>query len=82
VAKNGWPARRAVEPEWKHVWAGAFGESADGLPTIGEVPGLKGCFMVMGFAGNGTIYAVITARLMPTLLKGRVSANARLFAFR
>jgi glycine/D-amino acid oxidase-like deaminating enzyme len=71
-----------VEPEWKHVWAGAFGESADGLPTIGEVPGLKGCFAVMGFGGNGTIYALIAAGMMPALLKGRVSADASLFAFR
>jgi glycine/D-amino acid oxidase-like deaminating enzyme len=71
-----------VEPEWNHVWAGAFGESVDGLPTIGEVPGLKGCFTVMGFGGNGTIYALIAAGLMPALLKGRVSADASLFAFR
>jgi glycine/D-amino acid oxidase-like deaminating enzyme len=71
-----------IAPEWKHVWAGAFGESVDGLPTIGEVPGLKRCFAVMGFGGNGTIYALIAAQMMPALLKGRVSAGARLFAFR
>jgi hypothetical protein len=46
------------------------------------VPGLKGCFTVMGFGGNGTIYAVIAAGMMPALLKGRVGAAARLFAFR
>ena len=70
-----------VEPEWKHIRAGAFGESVDGLPTIGEVPGLKECSAVMGFGGNGTIYALIVAGVMPALLKGRVSAGTRLFAF-
>jgi hypothetical protein len=36
----------------------------------------------MGFGGNGTIYALIAAGMMPVLLKGRVSADASLFAFR
>ncbi len=71
-----------VKPDWTHIWAGAFGESADGLPLIGEVPGLKNCFAVMGFGGNGTIYSMIAAGLMPGLLKGRTSEAVRLFAFR
>ena len=68
-------------PEWKHVWAGAFGESTDGLPLIGHVPNLKNCFAVMGFGGNGTIYSLIAAELMPALLKGQKTKSARLFSF-
>ena len=71
-----------VEPKWKHVWAGAFGESKDGLPLIGEVPGMQKCFAVMGFGGNGTIYSFIAAKLMPALIKGRATTDAKLFAFR
>ena len=29
-----------LKPKWTHTWAGAFGESSDGLPRIGAVPGM------------------------------------------
>ncbi|MFO1247725.1 MAG: FAD-dependent oxidoreductase [Alphaproteobacteria bacterium] len=70
-----------LKPKWTHVWAGAFGESSDGLPIIDAVPGMPGCFTVMGFGGNGTIYSMIAAQLMPGLLKGRPLKDAELFAF-
>ena len=68
--------------EWSHIWAGAFGESGDGLPIIGPVPGMPRCFMVMGFGGNGTIYSLIAAQMAPAFLKGRKAVDADLFAFR
>jgi glycine/D-amino acid oxidase-like deaminating enzyme len=71
-----------VRPAWTHVWAGAFGESANGLPVIDAVPGMPGCFTVMGFGGNGTVYAMLAARLMPGLLAGRAPADSGLFRFR
>ncbi|MEO8301860.1 MAG: FAD-dependent oxidoreductase, partial [Rhizomicrobium sp.] len=71
-----------LELEWSHVWAGAFGESSDGLPVIGPVPDMPHCHGVMGFGGNGTIYALIAAQMMPGLLQGRTPADAALFALR
>ncbi len=71
-----------LKPKWTHVWAGAFGESSDGLPIIGAVPGMPHCFAVMGFGGNGTVYSMLAAQLMPGLLKGRPAKDAELFAFR
>jgi glycine/D-amino acid oxidase-like deaminating enzyme len=71
-----------LKPEWSHVWAGAFGESSDGLPIIDAVPGLPGCFAVMGFGGNGTIYSMIAAQMMPGLLKGKKPADSDIFRFR
>jgi glycine/D-amino acid oxidase-like deaminating enzyme len=71
-----------LELEWSHVWAGAFGESDDGLPIIAPVPDMPHCHAVMGFGGNGTIYAMIAAQMMPGLLAGRAPADADLFAFR
>jgi len=71
-----------LAPGWRHVWAGAFGESTDGLPIIDAAPGLPGCFTVLGFGGNGTIYSMIAAQLMPGLLKGRCPADADLFRSR
>lgn len=54
-----------------HSWAGAFGESADGLPIIDRVPGIPNCIAVRGFRGNGTIYSKMAAEIVPTLLRGR-----------
>lgn len=64
------------------TWAGAFGESTDGLPIIDVVPGMPGCIAVMGFGGNGTIYSKLAAEIVPTFLKGRRDKDADLFAFR
>jgi glycine/D-amino acid oxidase-like deaminating enzyme len=71
-----------VKPKWNHVWAGAFGESSDGLPVIDAIPGMPGCFTVMGFGGNGTVYAMLAAQLMPGLVAGRIPADSGLFRFR
>lgn len=80
AAKTG--ALLGFKPRWTHVWAGAFGESSDGLPIIDAVPDMENCFTVMGFGGNGTVYSKIAADLMPALIKGRRSAAAELFRFR
>jgi glycine/D-amino acid oxidase-like deaminating enzyme len=63
-------------------WTGAFGESSDGLPLIDAVPGMPGCFAVMGFGGNGTIYSMIAADIVPRLIEGRGSKDASLYRFR
>src|SRR6185295_7995320 len=34
-------------------WSGTFGQSRSGLPTIGEIPGLRRCYAVLGYGGNG-----------------------------
>jgi glycine/D-amino acid oxidase-like deaminating enzyme len=71
-----------VKPKWSHVWAGAFGESSDGLPVIDAVPDMPGCFTVLGFGGNGTVYARLAAEIMPGLVAGRRPVDSGLFAFR
>lgn len=70
----------SLTPAFK--WTGAFGESKDGLPFIDAVPGMPGCFAVMGFGGNGTIYSLIAAQIVPTLLKGRADKDSDLYRFR
>jgi glycine/D-amino acid oxidase-like deaminating enzyme len=68
--------------EVSHTWAGAFGESTDGLPIIDFVPGMPGCIAVMGFGGNGTIFSRLAAEIVPTFFRGRRDKDADLFAFR
>jgi glycine/D-amino acid oxidase-like deaminating enzyme len=41
-----------VKPQWTHMWAGAFGESADGLPVIDAVPDMPNYFTVMALAAT------------------------------
>ena len=65
-----------------HKWTGAFGESLDGLPVIDAVPDMAGCFVVMGFGGNGTIYSMIASQIMPFLLHGRANRDTALYRFR
>ena len=43
---------------------------------------MPGCFTVMGFGGNGTIYSMIAAQLMPGLVKGKKPADSDIFRFR
>ena len=63
-------------------WTGTFGESATGLPSIGEIPGYANCFAVLGFGGNGITFSMLAAQLISAAIRGRKDPDARLFAFR
>jgi glycine/D-amino acid oxidase-like deaminating enzyme len=63
-------------------WAGAFGASDDGLPSIGEIPGMKNCWAVLGYGGNGITYARIASEIIRTALAGGRDPDADLYAFR
>jgi glycine/D-amino acid oxidase-like deaminating enzyme len=65
--------------EAKLCWSGAFGASASGLPVIGPVPGLPGCFVVAGFGGNGITHAMLAAQLLHAELNGAPLAQAGLY---
>ena len=64
------------------AWAGAFGSTATGLPSIGAVPGMPNCQAVLGFGGNGITYARIAADVIAGALSGRPDPDADLYAFR
>lgn len=63
------------------VWAGSFGATTTGLPTIGRVPGMRNCWAALGYGGNGTTYARIAADVITGALAGRPDADADLYAF-
>jgi glycine/D-amino acid oxidase-like deaminating enzyme len=64
------------------AWAGAFGSTATGLPSIGAVPGMPNCHAVLGFGGNGITYARIAADVIAGALSGRPDSDADLYAFK
>ena len=56
-------------PIEKH-WAGLRPGSQDGIPTISDVPGIKGLFVNTGHHRNGLLLAPASARLMAELIQG------------
>lgn len=68
-----------VEFEIDHVWAGAFGESVDGLPTIGQVPGRERIWVVEGFGGNGITYSMIASQIIGAAFRGAPDTDADLY---
>ncbi len=69
----------SVQFEVDYSWAGAFGESATGLPSIGPVEGLDHGWAVMGFGGNGITYSVIASQIVAAEVRGGSDPDARLY---
>jgi glycine/D-amino acid oxidase-like deaminating enzyme len=63
-----------------YAWAGSFGASEDGLPTIGRIPGKPRGFVAMGYGGNGTTYSRIAAEIIRSELTGARDPDADLFS--
>nr|WP_275416077.1 FAD-binding oxidoreductase [Macrococcus brunensis] len=56
-----------------------FGETKDGLPFIGEVPGKKNCYMLLGYGGNGTVYSAFGSRMLLDMVRGRRTQMQQIF---
>ena len=65
--------------EIDYAWAGAFGESATGLPSIGPIPGMDHTWAVMGFGGNGITYSVIASQIVAADVRGQDDPDADLY---
>jgi glycine/D-amino acid oxidase-like deaminating enzyme len=68
-----------VDFEVDYVWAGAFGESATGLPQIGPVEGMNHVHAVMGFGGNGITYSVIASQVVGRAVRGEADPDGDLY---
>lgn len=63
------------------AWAGTFGETADGLPYIGEHKKFPSAYFVLGFGGNGITFSVIGMDIISQLLKGKQPELVHWFRF-
>ncbi len=54
-------------------WAGTMGFTADGLPSIGEVPGLPAALYAAGFNGHGMSLGFATGRYLAQRLLGETT---------
>src|SRR6185503_17730284 len=71
-----------LDTEADYAWAGTFGESETGLPTIGPVPGMRHCYAVLGYGGNGITFGYLAAELMRGYLSGNPDPDAVHFTFK
>lgn len=71
--------RLDTTPEFQ--WAGCFGSTATGLPSIGEVRGLPRCFAVLGYGGNGITFSAVAAQVLQRALLDLPDPDRDLFAF-
>jgi glycine/D-amino acid oxidase-like deaminating enzyme len=88
ASKTAWLQRRlsnllpAVDARVDFAWSGAFGASANGLPTIGPVPGQRHCHAVLGYGGNGITFSMMAAQMLRNLLAGADEPDLDLVRFR
>ncbi len=65
--KRLWPK---ADTRVEHAWCGTFGETADGLPLIGPVPGMAGVYAAYGYGGNGITFSYLAAQMIGAMLAG------------
>lgn len=62
-----WPFARY---EIAHAWSAEFGETRDGLPLIGPVPGAARVLAAYGYGGNGITFSYIASRILAAQIAG------------
>ena len=67
------------KPEFN--WCGTFGATKDGLPFIGEYPGLANGYFALGFGGNGITFSLIAAEIIKDLIIGKKNKDEEIFSF-
>jgi glycine/D-amino acid oxidase-like deaminating enzyme len=65
--KRLWPR---ADTRVEHSWCGTFGETADGLPLIGPVPGMAGVYAAYGYGGNGITFSYLAAQMIGAMFAG------------
>lgn len=63
------------------TWCGTFSFTPDGLPYIGEYPGIPNVYFALGYGGNGTTFSMIAAEIIANTLSGKKDARQALFSF-
>ena len=70
-----------LDLEAECAWAGVFAETPDGLPYIGEVPGMPNVLGSLAYGGNGITFGIMAADILLAACRGGEHPDARLFAF-
>ena len=65
----------------RYSWAGSFGDSPVGTPTIGRIPAMPHCYAAMGYGGNGITFSMMAAQMLRGLICGYGDPDADLVSF-
>jgi glycine/D-amino acid oxidase-like deaminating enzyme len=68
-------------PATAFAWAGTFGQTDDGLPRIGRMPGFEHVYAALGYGGNGIVFSQIATDILSGLLLGNEDRDTALFGF-
>ncbi len=64
----------------EYSWSSQYYEPADGLPSIGILPGSGGrVYVATGFRGNGMVFGSLSSRILSDLIIGGTSVYQELF---
>lgn len=63
----------------EYYWGAFFGETHDGLPTIGVYPNYPNCYFLLGYGGNGTVYSIILSQIIRDLITKKRHPDASLY---
>lgn len=69
-----------VECDVDAAWTGFFGETDDGLPMIGRVPGYPRCYAAFGYGGNGITFSALAADMIEQMVHGENHPLGKFFA--
>ncbi|WP_324739964.1 FAD-binding oxidoreductase [Tsuneonella sp. CC-YZS046] len=70
-----------IDPTPVHAWAGSFGNSPVGTPTIGRIPKMPNCYAAMGYGGNGITFSMMAAQMLRGLITGKGDPDSDLVSF-
>ena len=70
-----------IDPEPVRAWAGSFGDSPVGTPTIGRIPGMANCYTAMGYGGNGITFSMMAAQMLRGMIAGTGDPDSDLVSF-
>jgi sarcosine oxidase subunit beta len=52
----------------ERTWAGLYEMTPDGLPIVGQAPGVEGFYLANGFSGHGFQHAPIVGKLLAEMI--------------
>jgi gamma-glutamylputrescine oxidase len=67
------------KPAITHRWAGIFGNTADSLPLVGQVPGSDQTWVSRGYSGHGNVLGLACGDLVARAILGRREPELDLF---
>lgn len=70
-----------IDPTPAYAWAGSFGDSKTGTPTVGRIPRMPNCYAAMGYGGNGITFSMMAAQMLRGLITGTGDPDSDLVSF-